>query len=643
MKGRFNRALGLGLAFGLAAVATGVLPAAAQSGADEIQILDIGGPGTDGSGDAVTIEVAIPAGIGQAHPTAADFALTENGQARPLAVTALSTTVDVMVVLDTSGSMQGTALSAAKKAAREFISNLAPDARVGVIGFGSTAEVRAEPGTDRAAALDALSALQASGETALWDALALAGSRMQAAGAERPYVVVLADGANSAGSADQPQAVAALTAAGAAVYAIAIDSPDTDAAALRSTVDSVGGQFFTTADVGGLQALYTDIAGRLASRYELTYRSATPAGRSLVLSVAADGAVATAETTVAGTAPVTALLAPAAVLNTADQPTLGAVSVQPGLAGSPWLRPLGIAALVGALVIVALLAAAPAVRVRLDPANSADRARDTVAGVNGRLTGAADRFVARRDGSGQLDMALDSAGVNLRPGELVLAWLVAVVASAVVFTLVAGPIAGTAIAAAVAAGTVGYLRLRIARRRQQFADQLVDTLSIVSSGLRAGRGLPQALELVSEEAPSPTAEEFRRVMFEVRVGRDLTTALAGVSRRMNSDDLSWVTRAIDINRELGGDLTEVLGNVADTIRDRRRVARQVQSLSAEGRATGWVLMALPFLMFTFIAWRNPGSVDLLTGTGLGRLMLGGALVSMAVGFVWVRKLVSIRY
>jgi len=643
MRPRVDRALGLGLALALGTVVAGVLPAAAQSRADEIQILDIGGPGTDGSGDTVTIEVAIPAGIGQARPTAADFALTENGQPRALDVTALSTTVDVMVVLDTSGSMQGAALSAAKQAAGDFIRDLAPDARVGVIGFGQTAEVKAEPGTDRQAALEAVSALEASGETALWDALALAGARMQAVGAERPYVVVLSDGANSVGSADQPQAVAALTAAGAAVYAIAIESPDTDAVALQSTVASVGGQFFTAADVGGLKALYTDIAGRLASRYELTYSSATPSRRSLVVSVAAQGAIATAETTVAATGPSATSSAPAQVLNTADQPTLGAVTVDPGLLGSPWLRPLGIAALVAALVIVAGLAMAPAVRVRLDAAHGADRAIDTVAGVNGRLAGAADRFVARRDGSGELDLALDSAGINLRPGEFVLAWLVAVVASAVAFTLVAGLIAGTAIAAAVASGIVGYVRLRTARRRQRFADQLVDTLSIVSSGLRAGRGLPQALELVAEEAPSPTAEEFRRVMFEVRVGRDLTTSLAGVSRRMKSDDLSWVTRAIDINRELGGDLTEVLGNVADTIRDRRRVARQVQSLSAEGRATGWVLMALPFLMFAFIAWRNPGSVELLTGTGLGRLMLGGALASMAAGFVWVRKLVAIRY
>ncbi|MDH4364093.1 MAG: type II secretion system F family protein, partial [Acidimicrobiia bacterium] len=495
--------------------------------------------------------------------------------------------------------------------------------------------------------LGAVSTLQADGETALWDALALAGSRMQAVGAERPYVVVLSDGANSAGVADQAQAVATLSAAGAAVYAIAIDSPDIDAAALRSTVDSVGGQFFTAADVGGLQALYTDIAGRLASRYELTYRSATPAGRSLVLSVAAGGAIATAEARVAATGPVTAGPVPAGVLNAADQPTLGAVTVEPGVLASTWLRLVGIVSLVAALVIMVLLAAAPAVRVRLDAANGAgravDNAVDSVAGVNGRLAGAADRFVARRDGSGELDLALDSAGINLRPGEFVLAWLVAVVASAVIFTLVAGLIVGTAIAAGVAAGIVGYVRLRTARRRQQFADQLVDTLSIVSSGLRAGRGLPQALELVAEEAASPTAEEFRRVMFEVRVGLDLTTALAGVARRMRSDDLNWVTRAIDINRELGGDLTEVLGNVADTIRDRRRVARQVKSLSAEGRATGWVLMALPFLMFAFIAWRNPGSVELLTGTGLGRLMLGGALASMACGFFWVRKLVAIRY
>jgi len=116
-----------------------------------------------------------------------------------------------------------------------------------------------------------------------------------------------------------------------------------------------------------------------------------------------------------------------------------------------------------------------------------------------------------------------------------------------------------------------------------------------------------------------------------------------VSERMKSPDFEWVARAVQINRELGGDLTEVLGNVAETIRDRRRIDRMVQALSAEGRASGWVLLALPFLMFGFLWWRTPDNLDLLLGTSLGRTLLAAALAGMVVGYFWIRRLVNIEY
>jgi tight adherence protein B len=610
-------------------------PVGAGAGDHEIQIL-----ATSQTDDGtVTLEIAVPATIGRLQPVASNFGLTENGELRQLQVAPVSPVVDVMVVLDTSGSMQGEALAAATSSARSFIQQLAPEARVGVIGFGETAEVRAKLSLDRSAALDAVSSLQARGETALWDALSLAADTVKGLGAERPYVVVLADGANSAGRSSQSEAVAKLRDAGAGLYAIAIETADTDRASLETAVSAVGGQYFSTADIGQLSALYTDVAGRLSSRYRLTYASQAGADRAVVVSVAAQGAVATASTFLAGANPVGQ---PAADQLPAfgSTATLGpVVAPVPGLAASPWLRVIGLAAMSAAFVIVALLVSAPASRVRLDAASGADK----VAGVNSRLSAVTDRFVARRDSQGELDSALDAAGINLRPGEFVLLSLAGVVVMALLASVVAGPIVGVAAAGLVIVAMFVYLRLRTSHRRHLFADQLTDALSIMSGGLRAGRGLPQTLELVAEEAPSPLADQFRRVVFETRIGRDMTTSIVGAARRMKSDDLEWVTRAIDINRELGGDLTEVLGNVADTIRDRRRVGRQVRALSAEGRATGWVLLILPFLMFGFMAWRNPRSVELLTSTGLGRVMLGSALLSMVAGYFWVRKLVDIKY
>ncbi|WP_258933492.1 type II secretion system F family protein [Nesterenkonia pannonica] len=125
------------------------------------------------------------------------------------------------------------------------------------------------------------------------------------------------------------------------------------------------------------------------------------------------------------------------------------------------------------------------------------------------------------------------------------------------------------------------LSIRITKRQKQFAEQLDDSLQLMASNLRAGHSLPQALSSVAKEADSPTAEEFARIVNETRVGRDLGLALDVTAERMASEDFSWVTQAIAINREVGGNLAEVLDGVADTIRQRNEIRGQVATLSAE--------------------------------------------------------------
>jgi tight adherence protein B len=359
-----------------------------------------------------------------------------------------------------------------------------------------------------------------------------------------------------------------------------------------------------------------------------------------VVSVAVDGAVATASTTVGQGAAAVAGDGPAKVLNVPDESALGAIpSPTPGLLGSAASRWIGVGLLFAAFVVIALMMLLPATQVRLDTAVGADR----VAGFNNRVALATDRFIARRDDEGELDKALDAAGIDLRPGEFVLVSLAGIVGASLAASFLGGMVLGVATTLLATVGAFAYLTTRAGRRRSRFADQLTDTLSIMTGGLRAGRGLPQVIELVAEEAPSPTAEQFRRIVFETRVGRDLTESMLGVATRMKSQDLDWITRAVDINRELGGDLTEMLDNVADTIRDRRRVARQVRALSAEGRASGWVLLVLPVLMFLFLWWRTPENVALMVGEPVGLVMLGMATLGMIVGFFWIRKLVDLKY
>lgn len=617
-----------------------------EPGLDErIQIL-----GVDESEDVVTLDIAVPPAIGRLEPVAANFGVTDGGELVDVSVSSIGTTTDTILVIDTSGSMQGPALQSATAAAARFIESLPPDVRVGLISFDDVVTTHRTPTADRAAVLTDLDGLTAGGaETVLWDALVVAAELANAPGAELSSVVVLSDGDDTASAASRSRVADAFETGPAVLYAVAIESPDTNLAALEGAVDLIGGQFLATTDVGQLDQLYTDIAGRLANRYQLRFVPATEGTRTVVISVAAGSGLATASVVLPGlgSGPVVggttvAPGGPAPMLNVDDHPALGVVA-SPML--PPWsdrrLLLFGLAAIFSSLVIGGYLLVRPASQVRIHTAAVAST--DRIGGVNQKLGRAADRLVSDYDQKRKIDAKLEAADLNLRPGEFILAWSVATAVASLGVMALGGLLYGIAVVPMAVAGTMIMLNVRTNRRRARFADQLTETLGIMASSLRSGQSLPRSIELVAAEALSPTAEEFHRISFETRVGRDLTDSMREASERMGSPDLEWLAQAVDINREMGGDLTEILDNVASTIRERRTVSRQIQALSSEGRATGWVLLGLPVVLFLFSWWRTPDSIDALVTEPIGRIMLGIALTGMTVGHVWIRKLVRLKF
>jgi tight adherence protein B len=165
----------------------------------------------------------------------------------------------------------------------------------------------------------------------------------------------------------------------------------------------------------------------------------------------------------------------------------------------------------------------------------------------------------------------------------------------------------------------------------------------MASSLRAGHSLLRAVDGVSQDAAAPMAEEFSRIINETRVGRDLGEALDEVAVRMASDDFLWVAQAISIHREVGGNLAEVLDAVGHTIRERNAIRRQVKALSAEGKLSAVVLMALPFGIIGFISASNPGYLSKFTESLLGYGMLAVSAVMLLAGAVWLKKTVTIRF
>jgi tight adherence protein B len=264
-----------------------------------------------------------------------------------------------------------------------------------------------------------------------------------------------------------------------------------------------------------------------------------------------------------------------------------------------------------------------------------------------RATGATSELVGTflddRDWSRPLAAALERAGYKVAPGEFLILVGSAAVSAGLIGGLLAGPLLGVLLGIASPIVAKVLLSVKEGRRRKAFANQLDDTLQLLAGGLRAGHSLLRAIDAVSREAESPTSEEFARVVNQTRLGRDLNDALDETAVRMGSDDFSWVAQAIGIHREVGGDLSTVLDEVGHTIRERNQIRRQVASLSAEGKMSAYVLLALPFVVLGILTLTSPTYVSKFTEGPIGFLMIGAAAVMLTIGSLWMRKVVSFKF
>lgn len=187
-----------------------------------------------------------------------------------------------------------------------------------------------------------------------------------------------------------------------------------------------------------------------------------------------------------------------------------------------------------------------------------------------------------------------------------------------------------------------YLGIRKSQRLKEFDNQLGDALNLIVNSLRAGYSTMQALEVISNEMPAPISEEFGRVTLELQLGVPFDTAMANLLRRMPSPDLDLIITAMSVQREVGGNLAEVLDAISFTIRERVRIKGEIKTLTAQGRYTGYLITGLPFVLATFIYLVNPGFIDPLFSDPCGWIMIGISLVLIVIGYIAINKIVSIE-
>lgn len=189
---------------------------------------------------------------------------------------------------------------------------------------------------------------------------------------------------------------------------------------------------------------------------------------------------------------------------------------------------------------------------------------------------------------------------------------------------------------------MALLGLRIRRRRKKFTNQLGDMLTMVANALRAGFSFMQAFELIAREMDAPMGREVQLVVNEVNLGNTLESALDNMQRRVASPDFELVVTAVLIQRQVGGDLASILDTISETIAERVRMRREVMTLTAQGRASGWVLVIIPFALSGAIYVISPGYLDPLLTTEIGHMFIVGAVLLELIGIVVIRRIVDIK-
>lgn len=561
-----------------------------------------------------------------------------------------------VLVIDSSRSMQGEKLTAAKAAAVQFLQSVPDDVRVGLVDVSGQATVVAAPTTDRGAVLTGLDSVTAGGKSAIYDGVLTA---LEVAGARGTHnLVLLSDGGENGSMADLGSTLQGLEASEADLDAVSIGNRAEQVRQLTELTDAVSGRVLSLddqLDPAELVAAFADVAREISRQLQVRV-DVPPDMLGQSVSVVVDAVAGS--TAVSGEAEYRLVEdAPGGLAASGPRP----YSLSRGPLASPAVLPVALAALfLGAALLLALAVTTVVPAARSDArvrrrlsiytltGGAPVKERETTALGASHLARSAvelaGRVVARRDLEGVLAQKLEAAAVPLKPPEWLLIHVGFTLAGSLLLLLLSGGSIPAAVVGIVLGVSVPWLWLgfKDSRRTGAFLAQLPDTLQVIAGSLSAGYSLPQAIDSVVRESSPPVSTEFNRALVEARLGVPIEDALDAIADRMASEDFGWVVMAIRIQREVGGNLAEVLSTVAATLRERERLRRQVRVLSAEGRLSAWVLGLLPPVFTVYLALVRPSYLRPLVTEAIGWVLIAVAVLLMTTGVVWLRKVVRVE-
>lgn len=620
----------LGLLLGTAGIASAADPAA---NIDHVEVSD--------DGTSIAVVLGLPAGV---TPDPDSVLVSVDGSAA-VATTKTVATGDVLrtvvLALDASNSMRGGKFEAAKQAALAYLASAPSDVRIGLVTFADKVSIVADPTTDHRVLKASLDQVTLTRGTLLYDGVATAAQLTGDRGVRS--VLLLSDGKDTGSTRSLESVITDAQDVEAIVDVVALDQEPTQQELIDQLATSTGGDV-VAADPASLAATFQAQARALATQLLVTFPR--PAGV---------GDEADLEVSVADTAGVTyqdsaVITLPGVVKEAAPRVSKGSWAGEPVLFAGALALALGLAGIIWVAASGAVSGTSLAQR-QIEHYTDANRRgwglpeagvkQPAAQSLRSSAVSATEKLL-RGDFESRLATKLSGAGLQWTSAEWLLLHTGIAVAAAFVGLVLRGPMLMLLMLLLGIVLPWLYLSRKHSQRLANFDAQLPETLQLISGGLSAGLSLPQAVDTVVREGAEPMSGELRRALVEQRLGVDIADSLESVAARMNSTDFDWVVMAIRIQREVGGNLAELLNTVASTMREREYLRRQVRVLSAEGRISALVLGALPILMAIYLAIFRPDFLSPMFHSFLGISLLTIAVVLLLTGFFVLSRLVKIE-
>jgi len=648
MRTRLRRGVRLVTVAGVAlAVLVTVAPpsAIAQGTGGSIQLVEVNS--TDAANVQVVFRYDGPAA------DVSELTLTDNGKTTqtttaPTPLTDAKREMGVVIVQDTSASTDTSGvLSAGRSTVKELLATLPKSTQVALVAAGADALLSQGFTTDAALVEKQIGGLTPAGDGALWEGVARAASELKSRPNLVGTIILITDGNNEKG-APFSTAKGLTIDAGATVFGAGLSGRISNEP--NELAEATGGIFTVTDKVAEISGLIKGYAPKINGLYAVNYTTpATKGVNDITLTI---GSATTKGSFIVGSD-----ARGASALAYQEPITASGVEGLQNDFGKYLAIVLGlIAAALAAYAIIGIavkddssLASvlqpySEGYVVRRNNDDDYEDAESSMAqtAVMQRAVEFTRQFAERQGFLTKVEHALERANLPLRAAEAMFFYA----AAAAVFALLTAVVTRSPFVVFIVAilvvlvppATLSYLANR---RQRQFHEMLPDTLQLLSGTLRAGYSMMQGVEAVSQEVSEPMGRELRRVVTEARLGRPLEESLDAVAERMASPDFGWAVMAIRIQREVGGNLSELLMTVADTMTQRERLKRDVKSLTAEGRISAYVLAALPVLL-GFAMWGiNPDYMSALFDETIGKIALGIAAVMMVAGFLWMQAIVKV--